>query len=342
MDTDEFEDSDYSPAHMANRGTKPGLDAGDGTAAHVFRIGLDMAGLRLDQALAKVFPAQSRSRLAALIKAGDVAVDGHPANPKLRVNGGEQIHLTLTPRAEETAFQPEPVPLNVVHEDKSFVVIDKSPGLVVHPAAGNWSGTVLNGMLHRYPETNVVPRAGIVHRLDKDTSGLMVIARTVEAQLNLVRQLQARTVKRVYLALARGEVPDKGTIDAPIGRHPRDRLKMAVLNTSDQAKPAVTHYRAVERFEHHTLVECRLETGRTHQIRVHMASIGFPLEGDAVYGKGERGLPVAYRAAVAAFGRQALHAAELAFAHPETSRTVGVESHLPPDFESLIEAVAGE
>lgn len=345
METSEIEDDDYS---LPLRGK-----AADATAraavGNVVELKVDFiwSGQRFDQALAGLFPDFSRSRLAALVKSGDIRVNGEAVLPKTKLLGGETIHANLRARDEDLAFTPEDVSLDVVHEDKDVVVINKPPGLVVHPAAGNWSGTLLNGMLFHYPETAHVPRAGIVHRLDKDTSGLMVVARNEAAQLSLVRQLQARTVERLYAALARGVIEDDGTIDAPIGRHPRDRVKMAVLDVRNAGegahviagKPAVTHYRVIEQFARHTEIECKLETGRTHQIRVHMASIGFPLEGDTVYGKGLRGLPIALHDAVTAFGRQALHARALAFTHPRTGKVVSFYAEIPEDMQALIEAV---
>jgi 23S rRNA pseudouridine1911/1915/1917 synthase len=206
-------------------------------------------------------------------------------------------------------------------------VIDKPAGLVVHPGSGNWSGTMLNALLHHAPGVGNLPRAGIVHRLDKDTSGLLVVAKTEPVQLALVRQLQARTVKRTYLALVRGKVAAAGTLEAPIGRHPVQRTRMAVVAGG---KPAITHYRVRRRFPAHTLLECDLETGRTHQIRVHLASIGHPLEGDPVYAGKAR----------AAFGRQALHAWKLAFVHPVSGSTVRFEAPMPADFEALLEVVS--
>jgi 23S rRNA pseudouridine1911/1915/1917 synthase len=346
VETSEFEDDDYSPAPSG----KPMSATGRASVGNTVEIKVDFnwSGHRFDQALAGLFPDFSRSRLAALVKSGDILVNGEAAEPKTKLLGGETIQANLKARDEELAFTPEDVELDIVHEDKDVVVINKPPGLVVHPAAGNWSGTLLNGMLFHYPETASVPRAGIVHRLDKDTSGLMVVARNEASQLSLVRQLQARTVERLYAALARGLIDDDGTVDAPIGRHPRDRVKMAVVNNVRHAgegahviagKPAVTHYRVIEQFARHTEIECKLETGRTHQIRVHMASIGFPLEGDNVYGKGLRGLPIALHDAVTAFGRQALHARALAFTHPRTGKVVSFYAEIPEDMQTLIEAV---
>jgi len=289
-------------------------------------IPLEMAGLRLDQALARLLPQESRSRLARLIDEGHVHVEGREAAARLKMKSGEAVEVALAPRAVDNAFKPEAIALPVVHEDESLLVIDKPAGLVVHPGSGNWEGTMLNALLHHSPAAAQLPRAGIVHRLDKDTSGLLVVAKTEPAQAALVRQLQARTVKRTYLALARGKVVAPGKVDAPIGRHPVHRTRMAVV---PDGKPAITHYAIRERFAAHTLLECSLETGRTHQIRVHLASIGHPLEGDAVYaGKGAR-----------IFARQALHAWKLAFIHPASGEPVAFESKIPEDFTGLLEGL---
>jgi len=291
-------------------------------------IPLELAGQRLDRALAHMLPEESRSRLARLIAEGHVRVDGKAATASRKVRSGESVEVALAPRPADSAHRPEAIDLPVVHEDESLLVIDKPAGLVVHPGSGNWSGTMLNALLHHAPGIENLPRAGIVHRLDKDTSGLLVVAKTEPVQLALVRQLQARTVKRTYLALVRGKVAAAGKIDAPIGRHPVHRTRMAVVSSG---KPAITHYRVRQRFPAHTLLECDLETGRTHQIRVHLASIGHPLEGDPVYAGKAR----------ATFGRQALHAWKLAFVHPVSGSTVRFEAPIPADFEALLEVVSG-
>lgn len=286
------------------------------------------AGERLDVVMARLWPAHSRSRLQGWIRAGRVHVDAHPASdPKQRLRGGEV--LLLEPEADPLtqAFQPEPVEFPVIHEDGALLVIDKPAGLVVHPGSGNWSGTLLNGLLHRWPELARLPRAGIVHRLDKDTSGLMVVARSLPAQTDLVRQLQARTVKRRYMAVASGHLAGTGQVDAPIGRHPTQRTRMAVV---PGGKPALTHYEALEVLNGATRVECVLETGRTHQIRVHMAHIGHPLVGDPVYGA---------RTTVPVFARQALHAWRLGLNHPVTGGAMLWSSALPADFEALLGAL---
>lgn len=290
----------------------------------------EFCGTRLDKALSQLLPQYSRSRLQQWIEDGHVSVDGLPARAKTTMLGDETLVVLPQMVPEEGAFAPEPIPLKVVYEDTALLVLDKPAGLVVHPAAGNWSGTLLNGLLHYAPELAGVPRAGIVHRLDKDTSGLMVVARTLEAQTDLVRQLQARTVTREYLALVWGAPPLNGHVDAPIARHPRERVKMAV-SRHPSAKPAVTHYQRLAggQIERHpvSLLRCRLETGRTHQIRVHMQSIGYPLVGDPLYGKPHL---------ATLFGRQALHAQRLALAHPVLRETRQWEAPLPEDMQALL------
>ena len=261
-------------------------------------------------------------------------VDGNVAGePKHKLLGGEALQVDEPADERLLADQPEDIPLAVVFEDATLLVIDKPAGLVVHPGSGTWSGTLMNALLHRVPAIAEVPRAGIVHRLDKDTSGLLVVAKTLEAQTDLVRQLQARTVKRQYLAVAAGIVRRAATVDAPLGRHPVQRTKMAVVPVTRGGKPAVTHVRVVEQFARCALVECSLETGRTHQIRVHMASIGHPLLGDAVYGRHDPRLP--------AFPRQALHAARLGLIHPVSGRSLHWEAPLPADMAALVEALRG-
>lgn len=288
------------------------------------------SGRRLDQAMADLLPQHSRNRLQSWVKDGCVTVDGQIVEePKRKVLGGEQLVIAMPLDARDLAEQPEDIPLDVVFEDEALLVINKPAGLVVHPGSGNWNGTLMNALLHHVPGIEAVPRAGIVHRLDKETSGLLVVAKTLEAQTDLVRQLQARTVKRQYLALAAGLIRRDNGVDTPIGRHPVHRTKMAVVPESRGGKPALTWYRRLELFSHCTLLECSLETGRTHQIRVHMASIGHPLVGDPVYGKHDPRLPV--------FHRQALHATRLALVHPLAGRLVQWEVPMPPDMRDLIE-----
>jgi len=293
----------------------------------------ECAGWRLDAALAKLFPEHSRSRLQGWLKQGLILLDGSAAEPKRKVYGGERIVFDAAAAAPATpglADAAEDIALNVVFEDESLIVIDKPAGLVVHPGNGNASGTLMNALLHHAPELAAIPRAGIVHRLDKDTSGLLVVARTLTAQTDLVRQMQARSVKRHYLALVLGTVERDGSVDAPLGRHAVQRTKMAIVRAG--GKEARTHYAVLERFAKATLLECRLETGRTHQIRVHLTSIKHPLAGDAVYGRSRSG-----DARLDAFPRQALHAWRLALQHPAGGVEVAWESPLPEDFAQLLE-----
>lgn len=290
-------------------------------------VPLKHAGQRLDQSLARLFPDFSRSRLQAWLAAGRIIVDGARAESARKVRGGEVLMLAAAPDPREVSFVAEPIPLSIVYEDEALIVIDKPAGLVVHPGSGNWSGTLLNGLLAHDPALAGVPRAGIVHRLDKDTTGLLVVARTLAAQTDLVRQLQARTVRREYLALVAGRVDRGGMVDAAIGRHPRERTMMAVVATG---KPAITHYEVLERFASCTWLRCRLETGRTHQIRVHLTSIGHPLVGDPVYGG--RGRVVH----AVAFGRQALHAERLGLRHPASGAAMRWTSPVPADMAALL------
>jgi 23S rRNA pseudouridine1911/1915/1917 synthase len=293
----------------------------------------ECAGLRLDQCLARLMPEYSRNRLQAWVRDGHVVVDGKAATPRDRVWGGEHLDVTPLLDPKDLAQRPEPIPLAVVHEDDTLMVIDKPAGLVVHPGSGNWQGTLLNALLYHAPQLAALPRAGIVHRLDKETSGLMVVAKTLEAQVSLTRQIQARSVRRDYLALVLGHVGEPGRVEAPVGRHPVQRTRMAVVPSG---KPAVTYYEAVERLPGCTLVRCRLETGRTHQIRVHMQSIGHPLVGDTVYGRRSSGGPPAVRELLTGFPRQALHAVRLELVHPRTGSRVNWECSLPPDMERLV------
>lgn len=290
------------------------------------------AGRRLDQALAEMLPQHSRNRLQTWVRDGCVEVDGVLASePKRKVVGGEKLLIALPEDAAVLSEQAEDIPLDIVFEDEILLVINKPAGLVVHPGSGNWTGTLMNALLHHVPGIAEVPRAGIVHRLDKDTSGLLVVAKTLEAQTDLVRQLQARTVKRQYLAIASGVIRRDGGVDTPIGRHPVNRIKMAIVPESRGGKQALTWYRRLELFTYCTLVECALETGRTHQIRVHMASIGHPLVGDPVYGKNDQRLPP--------FKRQALHATRLGLVHPLSGRHMQWEVPMPEDMRELIETL---
>ncbi|MDG6347713.1 23S rRNA pseudouridine(1911/1915/1917) synthase RluD [Luteimonas sp. 8-5] len=296
------------------------------------------AGRRFDAVLAELFPEYSRSRLAAWIKSGDALLDGAPARPRDLVRGGEAVSL-VAEAEEQTRAEPEDIPLDVLYEDSEVFVLDKPAGLVVHPGAGNPTGTLVNGLLHRDPRLAALPRAGIVHRLDKDTSGVMVVARTLQAHTALVAQLSAREVHRQYLAVVVGALVSGGTADAAIDRHPRDRIRMAVR---EDGKDAVTHYRLRERFHAHTLLECRLETGRTHQIRVHMAHLRHPIVGDPLYGgplRLPRGASDELVAALRGFKRQALHAETLEFAHPASGEPVRVVAPVPADMQDLLRAL---
>ncbi len=295
----------------------------------------DLAGLRLDQALAQMFPDYSRSRLKAWLLDGAVLVDGAAMKPRERVDGGEEVELTTVPELVVSS-EPEPLALTVAWEDDAVLVIDKPAGLVVHPGAGNPSGTLLNGLLHHVPALAELPRAGIIHRIDKDTTGLLLVAKTLPAHTALVRALAARTIARQYVAICNGVLTGGGRIDAPVGRHPVDRKRMAV---TEGGRPAVTRYTVAERFRGHTRVDVTLETGRTHQIRVHFAHQRRPLVGDPVYG-GRLALPPgateALIDALRGFRRQALHAARLAFAHPDSGQPIEVEAPLPQDLAVLL------
>jgi 23S rRNA pseudouridine1911/1915/1917 synthase len=293
------------------------------------------AGRRLDAVLAELFPEYSRSRLSAWIKSGDVTVDGAPARPRDPVRGGEAVALTAAEEVQTHAVA-EDIPLDVLYEDADVFVLDKPAGLVVHPGAGNPAGTLVNALLHRDPGLDKLPRAGIVHRLDKDTSGAMVVARTLQAHTALVAQLSARGVHRQYLAIVVGALVAGGTAAGPIDRHPRDRLRMAVR---EDGKDAVTHYRLRERYRAHTALECRLETGRTHQIRVHMAHLKHPIVGDPLYGgalKLPKGASEELIAALRGFRRQALHAEVLEFAHPASGEPVRCQAPVPADMQQLM------
>ncbi len=297
-----------------------------------------MAGLRLDQALAKMFPDYSRSRLKAWVLEGAVLVDGETMRPRDRVDGGEEV--AVTPVAE-IAIQsdPEPIPLDIVHEDDALLIINKPAGLVVHPGAGNPTGTLMNGLLHHAPALAEIPRAGIVHRLDKETTGLLLVAKTLPAHTALVRALAEREISRHYQAVCQGVLTGGGTIDEPIGRHRVDRTRMSVV---DIGKPAVTHYTVVERFRAHPWIDVRLETGRTHQIRVHFAHRRHPLVGDPVYG-GRLAIPSGASEdliqVLRGFKRQALHAAMLTLTHPTEGNELSVEAPLPADFRRLVDAL---
>ena len=298
-------------------------------------VPFELGGQRLDQIAAQLFPEHSRSRLAGWIKDGRLTVDGAVLRPRDIVHSGAQLVLEAEQEAQGE-WLAQDIELEIVYEDEHILVIDKPAGLVVHPAAGHQDGTLLNALLYHVPDIANVPRAGIVHRLDKDTTGPMVVAKTLEAHTKLVAQLQARSVSRIYEAIVIGVITSGGTIDAPIGRHGVQRQKMAVV---DAGKVAVSHYRVLERFRAHTHTRVKLETGRTHQIRVHMSHIGYPLVGDPVYGGRFRIPPVASQTLVQTlreFPRQALHARFLELDHPATGVRMKWESPLPEDFLWLL------
>jgi 23S rRNA pseudouridine1911/1915/1917 synthase len=300
-----------------------------------------LRGRRLDQALAELVPDYSRSRLQQWIRGGQVTLDSRVPKSRDIVQGGEVVQIDAELPAE-SACRPQAIPLSLVYEDADVLVINKPPGLVVHPAAGNPDGTLQNALLHHDPGLAALPRAGIVHRLDKDTSGLMMVARSLTAHKRLVAALQAREIRREYLAVVQGVLTAGGEVEAPIGRHPVDRKRMAVVAGG---KAARTHYRVVERFRAHTLVRLQLDTGRTHQIRVHMAHIRCPVVGDPVYGgrlRQPRGAGEALRSVLQNFRRQALHAERLAFRHPGSGEPVSWEAPVPPDMQALIDALRAD
>ncbi|MFC5581940.1 23S rRNA pseudouridine(1911/1915/1917) synthase RluD [Rhodanobacter terrae] len=313
------------------------------TIRHEAEVPLTAAGRRFDQALAEMFPDYSRSRLSGWIKSGAVTLDGTQAPPRQLLRGGEQVRLQVELENEVTSA-PEDIALDIVHEDAHLLVLNKPAGLVVHPGAGNPAGTLLNALLHHDPKLAELPRAGIVHRLDKDTSGLMVVARTLPTYTALVDLLSRHEVERQYEAVVLGTMVAGGTVDEPIGRSMGDRLRQAVRDEED-GKRAVTHYRLRERFRAHSLLQCQLETGRTHQIRVHMAHIGHPLIGDPLYGGGlklPKGAGAELIAMLRGFRRQALHAEKLSFVHPATGEALSFGAERPADQWALIEALRGD
>jgi len=298
----------------------------------------EMRGRRLDQALAALVPDYSRSRLQQWIRSGEVTLDGRTAQTRAKVMGGENVRIDAEIVAQ-TVNKPEPIPLELVHEDEALLVVNKPAGLVVHPAAGNPAGTLLNALLNYDSSLAGLPRAGIVHRLDKNTSGLMVVARNLTAHKRLVEALQERVVKREYLTVVHSVLTAGGRIEAPIGRHPVDRKRMAVVSGG---KEAVTHYRVEQRFRAHTLVRVQLETGRTHQIRVHMAHQHIPVLGDPVYGgrlRMPKGAGPAFREVLSSFRRQALHATQLGLLHPISGEEMRWQADVPEDMAQLIEVL---
>jgi 23S rRNA pseudouridine1911/1915/1917 synthase len=309
--------------------------------AHTLSLSADLAGLRLDQALARVLPQYSRSRLTSWIEAGAVQVDGQRLRPRDRVLGGEEVRIEArTGPVEELV--PEPIPLTVVHKDRALLVVNKPAGLVVHPGAGVARHTMVNALLALEPSLALLPRAGLVHRLDKDTTGLVLVARTLEAHTALVAAMAAREIRRQYVAVCTGVMTGGGTVDEPIGRHRTQRTRMAVRS---DGRAAVTHYRVLRRFRAHTLLRAELETGRTHQIRVHLSHIGYPLVGDPVYA-GRRRIPAGCTpellAELEGFPRQALHAERLGLTHPRSGKELEWEAPLPPDMRRLIDALEAD
>lgn len=297
-----------------------------------------LSGLRLDQAAATLFADYSRARLQQWIRSGELTLDGQPAKPTTRLWGGEALQIDAAPEAD-SVVQAEDIPLALLFEDEDLIVVDKPAGLVVHPAAGNRDGTLQNALLYHAPALAALPRSGIVHRLDKDTSGVLVVARSLRAHTSLVGQLQARSMSRVYQAVTRGALRCGGTIDQPIGRHPRDRKRMAVV---PGGRPAVTHYRVLQTFAGFTHLQVALETGRTHQIRVHLAHTGFPLVGDQQYAGRSRlvkGMHPALAEEVRTFPRQALHAHTLKLLHPADQRLMEFTSPLPTDLLRLLQCL---
>lgn len=297
-----------------------------------------MAGSRVDQALAELLPGRSRAQIQQWIRDGLVRIGTLLPRQRDKVSGGESVEIDV-PEPQDNRWRAQSIALEILYEDETLLVVNKPAGLVVHPGAGNSEGTLLNALISHAPQLRTLARAGIVHRLDKETSGLLVVAKTEAARLNLIDQLQARTVTREYLAVVSGVMVAGGTVDAPVGRHPRHRIRMAVI---ERGKPAVTHYRVQARYRAHTLVRLRLETGRTHQIRVHMAYIHYPLVGDTLYG-GRMHVPAGcskeLRDVLRGFRRQALHASKLGLLHPEDGRALAWEAPLPQDMQQLIGAL---
>ncbi len=307
-------------------------------------ISPELNGLRIDSAVQKLLPEYSRGKIQSLIKSGYITIDGQTILPKKKVIVGDNLIIEIQEEEECKQFKPENIDIDIIYEDKDIFIVNKKPGMVVHPAAGNWDGTLLNAILFHYPDNEVLPRGGIVHRLDKDTSGLMVVARNEKAQLNLIKQLQNRAVKREYRAIVWGQIWSNGVVDQPIGRHPTNRVRMAVNNI--HGKDSVTHYEVLERFGHHTYLRCNLETGRTHQIRVHMNYIKSPIVGDPVYGMKKiiplKELSDVLKKEVFNFPRQALHSISLGLIHPSSNKSMKWDITLPDDIKKLLDIIRAE
>jgi len=302
----------------------------------------ELAGRRLDSALAQLMPEHSRTRIKGWIDAGQVLVGRLPCKPRDVAVAGARISVRMTPEPSTTEVLPEAIPLQIVHEDRDVWVVDKPAGLVVHPGAGNPNHTLQNALLGMDPSLASLPRAGIIHRLDKDTSGLLVVARSPEAHTSLTRQLLARTVSREYRAVCVGVMTSGGTVDEPIGRHRTDRLRMAIR---PDGRPAVTHFRVLERFRAHTYLDVKLDTGRTHQIRLHLAHLKYPVAGDPTYGgrfAQPKGASERLLDTLRTFKRQALHAAALAFDHPRGGKRLRLQSPLPPDYAALLASLRAD
>ena len=303
------------------------------------QLGENSAGLRLDQAAVELFPDYSRGRLQQWIKQGELTIDGRHVKPSARVSGGEILRIEAQ-LISEGEVEPQDIPLDVLFSDEHLLVLNKPVGLVVHPAAGNWDGTLQNALLHYDPDLGVIPRSGIVHRLDKDTSGVMVVARSLKAHASLVNQLQTRSMSRIYEAVVKGETPPAGTIEAAIDRNPRDRKKMAVM---DSGRSAISHYQLIQRLPGTSHIQVSLESGRTHQIRVHMTHIGYPIVGDLLYGRGpikQKGLPATAIKAINGFPRQALHARTLKLVHPDSGEECEFSAPLADDISEFIETLS--
>ena len=300
------------------------------------KITEEYAGRRLDVVLAELFPEYSRSRLKIWIEQGQVLVDGKTVKPKYKISGDEELQLTAQSIESEARCVAEDIPLDIIYQDDSIIVINKAADFVVHPAAGHYSGTVQNALLHFDESLAEIPRAGIVHRIDKDTTGLMVVARNLSSHKYLVDQIQKHEVTREYQAIVFGVMTGGGMVDQPIGRHPRDRIKMAVR---ENGREAITHYRLLQRFREHSHIKVQLETGRTHQIRVHMSHLRHPIVGDPIYAGRHRvpaGAQIELVEYLQAFKRQALHAWRLSFIHPESGDEVSYEAPLPEDMQKLL------